>query len=127
MINEKLVNKNRLTIIKHDIIYKVGDNMDNKNIVIDINSIATTKLLMDSECDKLVALLNKYKGMFEETKTIYDTESATLYRTIATKYIDYMIEYINNNFKVYVNSLDDIKKTYVNEINALSSKIGGTE
>ena len=101
--------------------------MDNKNIVIDVNSIATTKLLMDSECDKLISLLNKYRGMFEETKAIYDTESATLYRTIATKYIDYMIEYINNNFKVYVNSLDDIKKTYVNEINTLSSKIGGTE
>ena len=41
--------------------------MDNKNIVIDVNSIAKTNQLMNSECDKLVALLVKYRGMFDET------------------------------------------------------------
>lgn len=98
--------------------------MGNKNIVIDVNSITKTNQLMNSECDKLIALLNKYRGMFEETKAIYDTESATLYRTIADKYIDYMIEYINKNFRVYVNKLNDINKIYKSEISTLSERIG---
>jgi hypothetical protein len=99
--------------------------MNNKNVVIDIKSITDTKQLMDSECDKLVGLLNKYKTMFEETKNIYDTESATFYRAIATKYIDYVLEYINNNFKLYLSHLDDIKKTYIDEITSISNDIGG--
>lgn len=101
--------------------------MNNKNIVIDVNSIDKTNQLMNSECDKMIALLNKYRGMFEETKAIYDTESATLYRTIADKYLDYMIEYINKNFKVYVNNLNDINNIYKSEISALSERIGGIE
>jgi len=99
--------------------------MNNKNVVIDIKSITETKQLMDSECDKLVGLLNKYKTMFEETKNIYDTESATLYRTIATKYIDYVLDYVNNTFKPYLGNLDDIKKTYIDEITSISNDIGG--
>lgn len=101
--------------------------MNNKDIVIDVNSITKTNQLMNSECDKLIDQLNKYREMFDETKAIYDTESATLYRTIANKYIDYMIEYINNNFKAYVNKLNDINNIYKSEISALSEKIGGVE
>lgn len=101
--------------------------MGKKNVVIDINSIANTKLKMDSECEKLIGMLNKYKTMFEETKAIYDTESATIYRKIADAYIDYVLKYINNDLKPFIGSLDDIKILYIDEISAIAKEVGGTE
>ena len=99
--------------------------MDDKNIVINLDSINSTKQLMDSECEKLLNMINQYKTMFEETKEIYDTDSAIFYRKIAVSYLELIENYINNNFKEYIDQLDDVRKIYQDEINAISKSIQG--
>lgn len=99
--------------------------MNNTNVVVDIKSIASTKKMMDSDYTMLLDMFNKYKQMIEETKSIYDTESATLYRTVATGYLDLIEKYLNNDFKPYIDKLDEISNIYTNEFNAVSQSIGG--
>ncbi len=101
--------------------------MNNMNVVIDINSIKETKELMESECNQLIEMINKYKEMFSDTKKIFDTESAFIYRELANLYLDYVLNYIKNDFKVYLDSLDDIKKQYLDEISEVTKEIEGDE
>lgn len=99
--------------------------MDSRNVVIDIKSIESTKKIMDSNYITLLEMFKKYKEMIEETKSIYDTESATLYRTVATGYLDLIEKYLNNDFKPYIDKLDEISGIYTSEFNAVSQSVGG--
>ena len=99
--------------------------MDNKNIVIDINSILNTKTIMDNRYSELLSMINKYQDMIEETKAIYDTESATIYRAIAIKYIELIKNSLNNEFKPYIDKLNEIAKIYNSEYHAISESVGG--
>ena len=63
--------------------------------------------------------------MFEETKAIYNTESATVYRKIAVSYLDYVERYINENIRVCVNQLNDIEKLYQDELDVIKNSIEG--
>ena len=99
--------------------------MDNKNVVIDIKSIESTKKIMDEQFLALLSLLKDYREMIEDTKRIYDTESGTLYRTLASSYVDYVEEYLNKEFKPYVDKLDEIRNIYINEFNTVSQSLGG--
>lgn len=107
----------------------VGDNMEkadttNKtNIVIDINNIVGIKQKMDSECNNLLGMIQKYRTMFDETKAIYDTESGTLYRKLADGYLSIVESYIKNSFLEQINRIDNIKASYDKEINAISQMI----
>ena len=101
--------------------------MNNIFLNVDIDSIATTKKLMESEYDKLLNEFNNYKTMIEETKNIYDTDSATNYRKMGSLYLAIAIKYLNNNVKPYIDSLDDIKQIYLDTHNILSKSINRGE
>ena len=99
--------------------------MEKKFLIVDINSIGSTKKIMDGKFTELLAMIDKYKTMIENTKNIYDTESATLYRKVALEYIELVQKYLNNNLKPYIDKLDEIKGVYVDEYNAIASSING--
>lgn len=101
--------------------------MGNIFLNVDIESITTTKRLMESEYDELLNEFNNYKTMIEETKNIYDTDSATKYREIGSLYSDIGIKYLNNNMKPYIDSLDDIKQIYMEIYNKESNSVNGGE
>ncbi len=98
------------------------------DVVLKINSISDTKKQMDDKYNELISMIDKYREMIDDTKSIYDTESATLYRTIANTYIDLVKKYLNNEFKPFIDKLDEIKGIYLNEINLdLESIQGGQQ
>lgn len=97
-------------------------------LTVDIGSIANTKKIMDEKYSELVSMVNKYKETIENSKNIYDTESATLYRKVAIGYIEIVEKYLNNEFKPYIDKLDEIKGIYTDEYNAIRKSIqGGTK
>ena len=62
-----------------------------------------------------------------EDQNIYYTESATLYRKIAINYIESVRNYINNDFKEFIDRIDEVKKIYIDEYNRMDSFVrGGT-
>ena len=101
--------------------------MIEKNVILEINSISNTKKQIDDKYSELVSMINKYEEMIEDTKNIYDTESATLYRKIAVSYIDLVHKYLNNEFKPFIDKLDEIKNVYMDEFNAISESVQGEE
>ena len=94
-------------------------------LTVDINSIESTTKLMDDRFNELVNMISKYKEMIEDTKNIYDTESATIYRKIALGYIELIERYLNNDFKPYIDKLDEIRGIYIDEYNSISKSVGG--
>ena len=99
--------------------------MVDKNIVLKISSISDTKKLIDENYNELVSMIDKYKGMIDDTKNVYDTESANLYRKIADAYIDLVKKYLNTDFKPFVDKLDEIKDIYLREYNTIFESIQG--
>lgn len=94
-------------------------------LTVDIGSISNTKKLMDGKYNELLSLINKYKEIIENTQKIYDTESATLYRKVALGYIEIVQKYLINDFKPYIDRLDEIKSIYIDEYNAIAKDIQG--
>ena len=99
----------------------------NKNIVLDIKTIPETKKLMDEKYSELIEMMNNYQKMINDTISIYDTESATLYRKLAETYINYIKGYLNNDFKNYINRLDEIEKVYQDEYTSIDNAIKGVK
>lgn len=101
--------------------------MNNDIILFDIASISNTKTQMDSKYNELVGMVSKYKGMIEETKAIYDTESATLFRKVATMYAELLEKFLNDELKPYIDKLDEIKKAYLEEVAAVEKNVQEVE
>lgn len=92
---------------------------------IDIFSIANTKKIMDEKCSELLSMINHYKDVVDNTKNIYDTESATLYRKIAFQYIELVQRYLNNDLKLYIDKLDEVREIYFDKYNAINDSVHG--
>ncbi len=102
--------------------------MKDGHTVVNINSIGSTKKIMDGKFLELLSMVNKYKEIVENTKNIYDTESGTLYRMISIGYIELIEEYLNNDLKPFIDKLDDIKSIYIDECSAIAHSVhGGTK
>ena len=99
--------------------------MENKVFAVDINSIDKTKKIMEEKINELLSSIIKYKEIIDNTKNIYDTESAVLYRYVALGYIEMVEKYINNEFREYIDKLDDIKRTYIDEYNSILKNVRG--
>lgn len=97
------------------------------DVVLKINSISDTKKQMDDKYNELISMIDKYKEMIDDTKSIYDTESANLYRTIADAYIGLVKKYLNTDFKPFVDKLDEIKDIYLREYNTIFESIQGCQ
>jgi len=85
---------------------------NHKSFKIDINSIEKTKKRIDSTYIELTEMIDKYEDMIKDTEKIYSTESAIMYRNIATIYVELIKKYLNRDFKEYIDSLDSIKELY---------------
>lgn len=94
-------------------------------LTVDITSISNTKKIMDEKFTDLLSMVNHYKDIIENTKNIYDTESATLYRKVALGYIELVQKYLNNELKPYIDKLDEIKNIYIDEYNAIANSVNG--
>ena len=94
-----------------------------ENIIADIDSIISTKESMDGYCNELLSMINWFQEIIEDTQNIYYTESATLYRKIAINYIEFVRNYINNDFKEFIDRIDEVKKIYLDEVEDTSYKL----
>lgn len=94
-------------------------------VLFDINNINDTKLKMDNNYNEIISSITKYKEMIEDTVNIYDTESGALYRKVAIAYANIVLRYLNNELKPHIDKLDEIKRIYLEEINAVSDSVGG--
>ena len=99
--------------------------MKNNILIVDTNTLEKTKKIMDKCYEELVTMINTYKKMIDDSKSVYDTESATIYRKIADGYAELILKYINNDFKPYIDGMDDIKNAYIVEYSAISKSIQG--
>ena len=66
---------------------------------VDIESIDDAKKIMELRYDELVEMFNTFRTKLEETKDVYDTSSAKLYREIGNLYLNMGIKYLNNDLK----------------------------
>ena len=100
--------------------------MENNNNYLRVNNsnILETKKLMENDYNEILVLLNKYKRIIEESKEIYDTSSSLLFRKIALGYLELIINYLNNDFKPYIDKLDIVKSTYAAINNEIQSIMG---
>ena len=87
---------------------------ENNNILVDINDMRIKKKLIEEKYHELIEMIKTYKRMIDDTKNIYDTNSANYFRKIADGYIEQVEIYLNNDFKIYIDKLDDIIKEYSN-------------
>ena len=94
-------------------------------LTVDISSIATTKKIMDEKFAELLIMIDKYQTIIENSKNIFDTESATLYRKVSLSYIELVQKYLNNELKPFIDRLDEIKGIYIDEYNAIATSING--
>lgn len=94
-------------------------------LTVDISSIATTKKIMDEKFAELLLMIDKYQTIIENSKNIFDTESATLYRKVSLSYIELVQKYLNDELKPFIDRLDEIKGIYIDEYNAIATSING--
>ena len=92
-----------------------------ENIIADIDSIISTKESMDGYYNELLSMINQFQEIIEDTQNIYYTESATLYRKIAINYIESVRNYINNDFKEFIDRIDKVKS----RVSSIASSISG--
>ncbi len=84
----------------------------NFDINVSISDISKRKDIINKHTDDLCSMIKKYQNMINETKEYYDTPSSNIFRLIASRYIDVVLLYINNDFKEYVNKLDVVTSSY---------------
>ena len=95
------------------------------DIKVHVDSIKSTRNNINADYNELLSMIRKYQEMIEDTKKVYDTDSATLYRKIAIEYAKYVEYYLRNDFKEYVDKLAKIEEIYLNENALLESRIQG--
>ncbi len=99
--------------------------MEEKFLTFDMASFVNTKKIIDGKYNELLSMVNHYKNIIEDTKKVFDTECATLYRKVAIGYIEVVQRYLDNEFKPYVDRLDEIKVIYSDEYNAIEKSVNG--
>lgn len=95
------------------------------DIKVHVDSIKSTRNNINADYNELLSMIRKYQEMIEDTKKVYDTDSATLYRKITIEYAKYVEYYLRNDFKEYVDKLAKIEEIYLNENALLESRIQG--
>ena len=82
------------------------------SVYVDIENIKLKKQQIDEKYNELVEMFKNYQKMIENTKEVYDTESAKYFRTIASEYMKIALIYLNNDFKICADKLNDVIKIY---------------
>ncbi len=101
--------------------------MNNYNVSVNIQSMHKIKKEIDQKYDELVEMFNNYQKLIEETKEVYDTVSANYFRNIASQYMEIAKIYLNNDFKLYADKLNDIINEYNTYIDIIDEKITGVK
>ncbi len=86
--------------------------MEQKFVKVNIESLVSTKKLIDASFSDLLSLLKRYKKMVDNTKKIYNTETGELYRKYTNAFLDCFEKYLNKYFKSHVDELNFIIKEY---------------
>ena len=86
--------------------------MNGYNIVVNSNDIKNRQVLINQKYDELYKMVQNYQKMIDDTEAIIETKSAKQYRLIAHRYLDIVLLYLNNEFKEYINKLDNVINLY---------------
>ena len=97
--------------------------MNNYSVSVDIIDLKDKKKMLDEKYDELVKMFQNYKEMIDETKEIYDTESANYFRKVADEYMNIALSKLETDFKVYLDKLNDTIKSYTEYNNLIASKV----
>ncbi len=97
------------------------------SVVVDIKNLREKKKIIDEKYNELVEMFIKYQQMIEDTKQVYDTESAKYFRKIVKEYMEIAKIYLNNDFKLYIDKLDDIIEKYNTLSQDVFNNINGDE
>ena len=99
--------------------------MDTNNLEIRVSpeTIRTTKDEILNISSQLKGNLEKYLNVILDTKAIYNTEAADIYRRIVEIYIKYQLKKIGEDFDAFVSNLDEVANTDDDTINYISRKV----
>ena len=97
--------------------------MNNYSVSIDMNDLKEKKKLIDEKYSELVEMFKNYGRMIEETKEVYDTNSAKYFRRVASEYMDYSFAKLEQEFKSYVDKLNKTITSYTDYGNLIASKV----
>ncbi len=94
-----------------------------QNIFIDINDLTNKRKLLDEKYNELVEMFKNYGKMLDETKEIYDTESANYFRKVSTEFLNLALVKLNTDFKGYIDKLDNTIKSYSEYSNMVKKQV----
>ena len=97
--------------------------MNNYSVSLDMDDLVLKKKQLDEKYDELVNLFKNYGKMLDETKAIYDTNSANYFRKVAGEYMDYALVKMEQEFKGYIDKLNNTINTYTDYNNLIASKV----
>ena len=96
---------------------------DNYSISIDMDDLINKRKLLGEKCDELIGMFKNYGKMMDDTKAIYDTESANYLRKVSTEFLNLSLSKLENDFKGYINKLDNTIKSYSEYSNLIKETV----
>lgn len=97
--------------------------MSNYSVSLDMDDLVEKKKLIDVRYYELVEMFKNYQKMLEDTKEVYDTNSANYFRKVANEYMNYAVVKMEKEFKTYVDKLNDTIASYTDYGNLIASKV----
>lgn len=91
---------------------------------VELETLSSTKNLMINKINEIIELIDSYTNIINESENCFVTNAAVEYRTTAINYTKILKSFINNDFLPLINALDNIKKLYEDQNNAISKGIG---
>ena len=81
---------------------------------VDVNDIKDNRTKMLAKVEDIIKDIDEINRKIEESKDIFDTPAATVFRDSANEYIFESKNYINNSLIPIINSLSSIAQVYEN-------------
>lgn len=94
-----------------------------QNISIDMNDMKKKRDLLNEKYNELVKMFRNYGKMLEDTKTVYDTDSANYFRSVSTEFLNLSLVKLNSDFKGYLDKLNNTINSYTEYSNLIKEKV----
>ena len=81
-----------------------------------MDDLIAKKKLIDEKYYELIDMFKNYDKMLDDTKEIYDTNSAKYFRNVASEYMNLSLVKLDQEFKSYIDKLNDTIKLWYQKI-----------
>ena len=99
----------------------------NNNVLVYTKELDIIKSRVEENGNDLINTLTRIIKETELTKDYYDSLTGDDFRTFLIEYLNDRITYIEDNYLVFVDRINDAKNIYNENINSVSKMVGDNE